>query len=60
MRNDSRLCALYNQALAYVCTSLYEGFGIPLLEAMACRSPVASRIPSTIEILLVSYPCTLG
>lgn len=49
--NDDELCQLYNQAEAFIYPSLYEGFGIPLLEAMACGCPViASRIPSTIEV----------
>jgi glycosyltransferase involved in cell wall biosynthesis len=49
--NDQELCQLYNQAEAFIYPSLYEGFGIPLLEAMACGCPViASRIPSTFEI----------
>jgi len=49
--NDDQLCDLYNQAVAFVYPSLYEGFGIPLLEAMACGCPiVASRIPSTMEV----------
>jgi glycosyltransferase involved in cell wall biosynthesis len=49
--NDAQLCELYNRAAALVFPSLYEGFGIPLLEAMNCGCPiVASNIPSTLEV----------
>lgn len=49
--NDQKLCELYNQAEIFIYPSEYEGFGIPLLEAMACGClVVASRIPSTVEI----------
>lgn len=48
---DEALCRLYNQATAFVYPSLYEGFGLPLLEAMACGCViVASDIPSTREV----------
>lgn len=49
--DDETLCRLYNSAAVFVYPSLCEGFGIPLLEAMACGCPiVASHIPSTIEV----------
>lgn len=49
MGSDEVLGALYDQARAFVYPSLYEGFGLPPLEAMAHRCPVvcsnASSIP---------------
>jgi glycosyltransferase involved in cell wall biosynthesis len=49
--DDQRLCELYNQAVALVYPSLYEGFGIPLVEAMSSGCPIAaSCIPSTREV----------
>jgi glycosyltransferase involved in cell wall biosynthesis len=41
---DQDLPALYSGALALIYPSLYEGFGLPVLEAMQCGAPViASR-----------------
>jgi glycosyltransferase involved in cell wall biosynthesis len=36
------LPALYRMASLYAFPSLYEGFGIPLLEAMACACPIVT------------------
>jgi len=38
--NDAFLSSLYGRAAAFVFPSLYEGFGIPVLEAFACNCPV--------------------
>lgn len=37
---DDALADLYHRAIAFAFPSLYEGFGIPPLEAMACGCPV--------------------
>lgn len=39
--SDHALSELYSRALLFVYPSLYEGFGIPILEAYACHCPVA-------------------
>ena len=45
------IASFYRQAQAFIFPSFYEGFGLPLLEAMACGTPViASRIPPFQEI----------
>ena len=47
---DAELPALYRGADVFVYPSLYEGFGIPIVEAMACGTPVvASAHPSLDE-----------
>lgn len=46
---DDALLDAYRAASAYVCTSLYEGFGIPLLEAMSVGCPAFCARTSALE-----------
>ncbi|MCX7680021.1 MAG: glycosyltransferase family 4 protein [Spirochaetes bacterium] len=49
--NDDELVALYNLADCYLYPSLYEGFGLPILEAQACGCPViTSDVSSCPEV----------
>ena len=50
--SDTQLAKLYRQSIALVYPSLYEGFGIPVVEAMACGAAViASNHASLPEVL---------
>lgn len=45
---DQDLSAIYSGALAFVYPSLYEGFGLPPLEAMQCGTPVITSNTSSL------------
>jgi glycosyltransferase involved in cell wall biosynthesis len=45
---DEDLPALYSAASLFAFPSLYEGFGLPVLEAMACRTPVVCSNSSSL------------
>ena len=56
--DDADLPALYSAATAFVYPSLYEGFGLPPLEAMACGTPVvcsdAASLPEVVGDAAIS------
>lgn len=48
---EDDLVDLYNRAAVFVYPSLYEGFGFPVLEAMACGTPVITSNVSSLPEL---------
>lgn len=50
--DEADLPALYSGAAMFILPSVYEGFGLPLAEAMACGSPViAARAAAMPEVI---------
>jgi len=51
VKSDKDLIGFYNCAECFIFPSLYEGFGLPVLEAMACGTPViTSNVSSLPEV----------
>ncbi|MBI5353111.1 MAG: glycosyltransferase family 4 protein [Chloroflexi bacterium] len=46
--NDAELKSLYEHALGFIFPSYYEGFGLPILEAMNCNCPVLSSLSASL------------
>jgi glycosyltransferase involved in cell wall biosynthesis len=55
---DEQLAALYRSCELFVFPSLYEGAGLPILEAMSCGAPVAASNTSSIPELLGDLEAT--
>lgn len=63
--DEAQLVTLYQRATVFVFPSRYEGFGLPVLEAMACGCPVissnASSLPEVVgEAALLANPSDAG
>ena len=57
---NSDLATLYNAAFAFLYPSLRESFGIPMLEAMACGTPVITGNPSAMPEVAGSGALTVN
>ncbi len=63
--DEADLPALYSAATIFVFPSLYEGFGLPVLEAMSCGTPVAcantASLPEIVgQAALLFDPCSVA
>jgi glycosyltransferase involved in cell wall biosynthesis len=62
--DDAAVAALYQRCAVFAYPSLYEGFGLPVLEAMACGAPVITSNVSSLpevagEAALLVNPCSI-
>jgi len=55
--DDTSLAALYAQATLFVYPSLYEGFGLPIVEAMHCGCPVVCSNTSSMPEIAGDAAC---
>jgi glycosyltransferase involved in cell wall biosynthesis len=56
--SEEELAALYRSCALFIFPSLYEGAGLPILEAMSCDAPVAASNTSSIPELLGDLEAT--
>jgi glycosyltransferase involved in cell wall biosynthesis len=54
---DNDLPLLYNFAEVFICPSFYEGFGLPVLEAMCCGAPVICSNRSSLPEVAADAAC---
>lgn len=52
---DIELSVFYSNALSFVYMSLYEGFGLPIIEAMQCGAPVISSNQASLPEIVKGY-----
>lgn len=60
VKSDLDLALLYNTADIFVYPSLYEGFGIPLVEAMASGIPIVASNKTSIPEIIADAGCYLN
>ncbi len=58
--SDAALKALYKRADCFLFLSLYEGFGIPVVEAMTCDCPVVCANTTCLPGLFENYCCMVN